>query len=96
MSRSPSPRISHDTVRLNPSAGVICAALALVAAVGPAAGTEIVPLDELTPGDLCVARTVFQGTEIEEFNIGQSIIARSVFSGLADAVKEMKRLSTRS
>jgi pyridoxine 5-phosphate synthase len=33
--------------------------------------------------------------EIEELNIGQSIIARSVFSGLADAVKEMKRLTTR-
>ena len=30
-----------------------------------------------------------------ELNIGQSIIARSVFSGLADAVKEMKRLTTR-
>lgn len=34
--------------------------------------------------------------EIVELNIGQSIIARSVFSGLADAVKEMKRLTTRS
>ncbi len=34
--------------------------------------------------------------EIIELNIGQSIIARSVFSGLADAVKEMKRLTTRS
>jgi len=33
--------------------------------------------------------------EITELNIGQSIIARSVFSGLADAVKEMKRLTTR-
>jgi pyridoxine 5-phosphate synthase len=33
--------------------------------------------------------------EIIELNIGQSIIARSVFSGLADAVKEMKRLTTR-
>ena len=33
--------------------------------------------------------------EIVELNIGQSIIARSVFSGLADAVKEMKRLTTR-
>jgi pyridoxine 5-phosphate synthase len=34
--------------------------------------------------------------EIVELNIGQSIIARSVFSGLADAVKEMKRLTTRA
>ena len=34
-------------------------------------------------------------TEITELNIGQSIIAKSVFSGLADAVKEMKRLTTR-
>ena len=34
--------------------------------------------------------------EIIELNIGQSIIARSVFSGLADAVKEMKRLTTRA
>ena len=34
-------------------------------------------------------------TEITELNIGQSIIARSVFSGLADAVKEMKKLTTR-
>jgi len=33
--------------------------------------------------------------EIVELNIGQSIIARSVFSGLSDAVKEMKRLTTR-
>jgi len=33
--------------------------------------------------------------EITELNIGQSIIARSVFSGLADAVKEMKKLTTR-
>lgn len=34
--------------------------------------------------------------EIVELNIGQSIIARSVFSGLADAVKEMKKLTTRN
>lgn len=33
--------------------------------------------------------------EIIELNIGQSIIARSVFSGLADAIKEMKKLTTR-
>ncbi len=33
--------------------------------------------------------------EITELNIGQSIIARSVFTGLADAIKEMKRLTTR-
>ena len=33
--------------------------------------------------------------EITELNIGQSIIARSVFSGLADAIKEMKVLTTR-
>jgi len=33
--------------------------------------------------------------EITELNIGQSIIARSVFSGLSEAVKEMKRLTTR-
>ena len=33
--------------------------------------------------------------EITELNIGQSIIARSVFSGLTDAIKEMKRLTTR-
>lgn len=33
--------------------------------------------------------------EITELNIGQSIVARSVFTGLADAVKEMKRLTTR-
>ena len=33
--------------------------------------------------------------EIIELNIGQCIIARSVFSGLADAVKEMKRLTSR-
>ena len=29
---------------------------------------------------------------ISELNIGHSIIARAVFSGLADAVREMKRL----
>ena len=33
--------------------------------------------------------------EITELNIGQSIIARSVFSGLSAAVAEMKRLTTR-
>jgi len=33
--------------------------------------------------------------EIIELNIGQCIIAKSVFTGLADAVKEMKRLTTR-
>jgi pyridoxine 5-phosphate synthase len=30
--------------------------------------------------------------EIEELNIGQSIIARSVFTGLKDAILEMKEL----
>ena len=34
-------------------------------------------------------------SEITELNIGQSIVARSVFSSLAEAVKEMKRLTTR-
>jgi len=38
---------------------------------------------------------MMQIKEIVELNIGQSIIARSVFSGLADAVKEMKRLTIR-
>jgi len=33
--------------------------------------------------------------EIDELNIGQSIIARSVFTGLSEAVKEMKRVTTR-
>jgi len=33
--------------------------------------------------------------EISELNIGQSIIARSVFSGLSEAIKEMKALTTR-
>lgn len=33
--------------------------------------------------------------EISELNIGQSIIARSVFSGLQDAIKEMKSLTQR-
>ena len=33
--------------------------------------------------------------EIIELNIGQSIIARSVFTGLKDAIKEMKRLTIR-
>ncbi|MBE0513850.1 pyridoxine 5'-phosphate synthase [Sulfurimonas sp.] len=33
--------------------------------------------------------------EITELNIGQSIVARSVFSGLAEAIKEMKRLTSR-
>ena len=33
--------------------------------------------------------------EISELNIGQSIIARSVFTGLSDAIKEMKRLIKR-
>ena len=34
--------------------------------------------------------------EIIELNIGQSIIARSVFTGLSEAVKEMKKLTTRN
>ena len=33
--------------------------------------------------------------EILEYNIGQSIIARSVFVGLSDAIKDMKRLITK-
>ncbi len=33
--------------------------------------------------------------EITELNIGQSIIAKSVFSGLADAIQEMRRLTAR-
>ena len=33
--------------------------------------------------------------EITELNIGQSIIAKSVFSGLSEAVKEMRRLTQR-
>jgi len=33
--------------------------------------------------------------EIIELNIGQTIIARSGFAGLSDAVKEMKKLTTR-
>ncbi|MDD4884159.1 pyridoxine 5'-phosphate synthase, partial [Sulfuricurvum sp.] len=32
---------------------------------------------------------------IEELNIGQSIIARSVFTGLATAVRDMKKLCQR-
>jgi pyridoxine 5-phosphate synthase len=38
---------------------------------------------------------MLQIEEITELNIGQSIIARSVFTGLSEAVKEMKRLTTR-
>ena len=30
--------------------------------------------------------------EVEELNIGHAIVARAVFSGLAEAVREMKRL----
>lgn len=33
--------------------------------------------------------------EITELNIGQSIVARGIFSGLASAVREMKRLTSR-
>ncbi len=33
--------------------------------------------------------------EIVELNIGQSIIARSIFTGLKEAVREMKRLTTK-
>ena len=38
---------------------------------------------------------MMQIEEIIELNIGQSIIARSVFTGLSEAVKEMKKLTTR-
>jgi len=32
-------------------------------------------------------------TDIDELNIGQGIVARSVFSGLGEAIKEMKKLT---
>lgn len=38
---------------------------------------------------------IMQIDAITELNIGQSIIARSVFTGLADAVQDMKKLTTR-
>jgi len=38
---------------------------------------------------------IMQIEAITELNIGQSIIARSVFTGLAQAIQEMKRLTTR-
>jgi len=38
---------------------------------------------------------MMQIQEITELNIGQSIIARSVFTGLREAIKEMKNLTTR-
>ncbi len=38
---------------------------------------------------------IMQIDAITELNIGQSIIARSVFTGLAEAVQEMKKLTTR-
>ena len=38
---------------------------------------------------------MMQIEEITELNIGQSIIARSIFTGLSKAIKEMKRLTTR-
>ncbi|ADN09017.1 pyridoxine 5'-phosphate synthase [Sulfurimonas autotrophica DSM 16294] len=38
---------------------------------------------------------MMQIKEITELNIGQSIIARSVFTGLSEAIKEMKSLTTR-
>jgi len=75
MSGSPNPRTPHGTDRAAPAdrakraAIALWAAMALFVLVGPAAGVDIVPLDELKPGDLCVARTVFRGTEIEEFTI---------------------------
>ncbi len=75
MSLSRSPGTLHGTdraattVRPNRSVVALCAALALFAAVGPADGADIVPLEELRPGDMCVARTVFRGTEIEEFDV---------------------------
>ena len=37
-------------------------------------------------------RSITDITAIEELNIGQSIVARSVFTGLASAVREMKAL----
>jgi pyridoxine 5-phosphate synthase len=38
---------------------------------------------------------IMQIDAITELNIGQSIIARSVFTGLAEAVQDMKKLTTR-
>ncbi len=62
-------RRATSTGRTNLSTIGFLAALALIVAAGPATGTDILPIDELMPGDLCIARTVFNGTEIEEFDI---------------------------
>ncbi|MFH1502232.1 MAG: SpoIVB peptidase S55 domain-containing protein [Candidatus Eisenbacteria bacterium] len=43
--------------------------LVLVAACAGAAEGPFVPIDELRPGDKCVARSVFSGTTVEEFDV---------------------------
>ena len=46
--------------------------------------------------DECVSYSIAFATveEIEELNIGHAIIARAVFTGLKEAVAEMKRIIT--
>ncbi len=110
MSLSPSPRTPHGTDRAAPTdrrnraATALCAALVLLVIVGSAAGADIVPLDELRPGDLCVARTVFRGTEIEEFGVeildvvpghhpGGSLILGLAFGDLVERTGIMQGMS---
>ncbi len=59
-----------ETTRRGKALAAVILTLALITVVvGPAAGMEIVPLEELMPGDRCVARTVFRGMQIEEFEL---------------------------
>jgi len=57
------------TARLSVFARLVSVALVCLLATGTATAVDIVALEELRPGDRCVARTVFRGTEIEEFEI---------------------------
>ena len=72
----------HDAVEVLQEAATYAASLGLEVAAGHGLNYANVSY-------------MMQIQEITELNIGQSIVARSVFSGLAEAIKEMKRLTTR-
>lgn len=56
------------------------AALALAALIGnsPGASTSLMPLDEIRPGMVGVGRTVFEGSELQEFKVNILGVLRNV------------------
>ena len=61
---------------------ILLVSLIIVFLTGTVHGTDVLPLDKIEPGMQGFARTVFKGTEIEEFNIEVISILRN--QGLND------------